>query len=199
MLRSCYSARVRFYSDQPARVHRIQWYWAEKTAKDMPFSTAFGTEIYDGKEFPPGQVGETHAPHTWTGGQPPYQVSSVGLCGTQEQWQTGCTAADPVPAMWPGTAIPRCCGRPPERGVGGVAYGGQVLIPIVALGGEGNAGQVAVLNPVIPLGGEGYWGWVGSPREALGGYGYGGIVRVETPTIPPECECPYLCDCDDCA
>lgn len=121
MLRSCYTADVRFFHDSK-KTRKVIWYFVPDDRPVLPFGHSFGSRIYDHDEAEPA-IGERFKPVPWRGGQLPCPESSNGLCGTEEQWQNGLSIHDPVPRAWPGTNIARCCGLPLVGSCGGIAIG----------------------------------------------------------------------------
>jgi hypothetical protein len=114
---------MRVYRDSDQTTD-VVWYFTQPNAPQMPFATAFGSQLWDRKEEPPLPVGEQFRPHPWRGGEPPFAVPVGGLCGSIEQWQDGASIADPVTPNYAGTSIPQCCNPPLQRPMGGLAVGG---------------------------------------------------------------------------
>lgn len=127
MMRSAYRAPMKYYFDSD-ETHNVDWYFVPSTNPPMPFASAFTSAIYDREELPPPPIGEQFAPVPWLGGRPPYAVSTGGICGTQAQWQEGCSITDPIPADYPNTSIPICCSPPPQNPQGGIAIGGNATV-----------------------------------------------------------------------
>ena len=122
-IRSCYTVPCRFYRDSPTNVGQITWYFQnDPKAKGLPFPSLFYSRIYDRHEWPQELVGELYGPAAWSGGLPPAEVGSGGLCGTSEQWAEGALLGDPLPLVYPGTLLPVCCGQI-GHSQGGVAIG----------------------------------------------------------------------------
>jgi hypothetical protein len=114
-----------FYRDQPEERTRVQWYFTADDAPPLPWSSSFGSRVWELTE-PQLPLGERLKPRKWAGGKPPYPVSIGGLCGDQEQWQQGALSTDPRPERWFLSVWPKCCVAPPPAGVGGTVFGGEV-------------------------------------------------------------------------
>jgi hypothetical protein len=101
----------------------VEWYFVPDDRETIPFPHAFGNAIYERDEEPESPIGEQFDPVPWRGGQPPCPEPSKGLCGTQAQWQRGLSTDDPVPGVYPGTLVPRCCPPPLVGCCGGLVIG----------------------------------------------------------------------------
>ena len=124
-MRAAYKSNMAFYRDDPSRLTPIQWYQVSGENAALPFATAFYSSVWEKKEGLPNPVlGEQFEPMTWTNGLPPYPVSSTGICGSGDRWENGCLTSDPMPLLWPGSNVPRCCKEPPVDAPGGLATGG---------------------------------------------------------------------------
>jgi len=120
---------MRFFRDD-ARKTRVEWYGLPDDigrpytqADAIPWAHMFGSRIYDRDEEPQEPIGEVYDPHPWRACSVPCEAGSGGLCGSQLQWEEGSAIADPLPANWPGTNVPRCCGVNVLACCGGLAIG----------------------------------------------------------------------------
>lgn len=93
----------------------------------MPWASVFGSRIYERSDEAQPAIGEKFSPVPWRTGKPPYPVPAGGICGTEHQWSGGASIADPLPPLWPGSSVPRCCSPPIETWTGGTAVGGRPL------------------------------------------------------------------------
>lgn len=122
VIRTCYSTDMRFFSDDPTKITRVDWY--KTTGPNMPFASSFGSKTYDRIEgLVPLPIGEVEGTQKWRGWNPPYPIDPGPPCGTSQQWAQGATAADPIPAQQPGSLLPVCCPPAPEGGLVGVGIG----------------------------------------------------------------------------
>lgn len=94
----------------------------------MPWPHSFGSRVWEYQEEPDPPFGELNGPRVWRGGQAPASAGELpGICGTPEQWANGVTDAGPIPPVYPGTAIPRCCSNKVVHFFGGTATGGNAV------------------------------------------------------------------------
>lgn len=112
---------MRFFRDSEES-RKVFWYFVPDDRPFMPFGSAFGSGLYDEVDIRQDQPGEI-GPREYYGGQPPCPSSASGLCGDQDQWTRGASIADPLPDVWPGTNLPKCCTPPLVGCCGGVAIG----------------------------------------------------------------------------
>jgi len=181
ILRSAYQVSIRAFSDDPEKVTQIRWYRARPKAQMMPWASSFGSRVWEERDGE-GQeaIGEVYGTSQWRGGQIPSAMPTGGLCGSERQWQQGATAADPIPATWPGTNIPVCCSKPERQDLGGIALGGEVASIIIEKpeGGIALGGEVASIIIEKPEGGIALGGEVASIiiEKAEGGIALGGEV-----------------------
>jgi len=139
---------MRLYQDSDLVVP-IEWFFVPADREVVPFSHAFGSRIYDRDDGPPPAIGEQYSPVPWRGGKPPGPVATGGLCGSAEQWSAGARVDDPLPDVWPGTQVSRCCKRPPNVAFGGEAVGGFGLLPVCCDGVTLPASVVFVVTVVV--------------------------------------------------
>ena len=92
----------------------------------MPWSSLFGSSVFDVGEENQPIVGERQHRHKWLGGLSPNPVSVGGICGTKEQWEQGSVSSDPILSKWPDQNVPVCCPRPPDGFNGGIGIGGSM-------------------------------------------------------------------------
>ncbi len=167
MLRSCYEAKMQFFKDDPS-TKKVVWYFVPKDRPCLPFATVFASRIYDRKEEPQLPIGELYAPVPWRGGQAPGPVAICGNCGDAAKWLEGVSIHDPLPEVFPGTNVPKCCCPPSPQFVGEGASGGifgQALTGEQASGGD-------VLEPFAgeqASGGEFYASYGFAGEQASGG------------------------------
>jgi len=114
-----------FYRGRPDLLTTVEWFWVDDATESIPWAHQFGSRVYelDGAEGPEEALGERYTPRPWRGGQKPCPTPAGGLCGTEEQWGNGLTAADAVNATHPGTSVPVCCDGPLVGSCGGLAIG----------------------------------------------------------------------------
>jgi len=130
MLRSCYTAKMRFYPSRPDVETEIQWYFVPDNRPALPIGSAFASRIYDREEEPQPEIGELFNPVPWRGGLPPRPVSDGGYCGTLRQWYNGLDYPPPPIIKYPGTLIPICCNPPIETAIGGEVVSGDSFASI---------------------------------------------------------------------
>lgn len=121
---------MRLYNDS-LDITEVQWYFVPDNTAGLPYETVFGSAIYDRSDAPEPVVGEQYVPHPWQGGLPPVTAGRGGLCGTASQWRNGALTTDPVPAFWPGSAIPVCCSDPIGALTGGIDLPGSFLVEVL--------------------------------------------------------------------
>jgi hypothetical protein len=124
---------MRFYHDSELAVP-VEWYFVPDDRDVIPWWHSFGSRLYERRDEPQLPLGERYEPVPWRGGNVPHLVSTGGLCGTREQWESGAAVDDPLPAAWPGTNVSMCCKRPRNVGFGGRALGGCGVIPVCCNG-----------------------------------------------------------------
>lgn len=107
-----------FYHDAPGVFQDVDWYFCGDETGQIEFPHMFYSRIYDIDEYPQDALGERYRPRRYRKGFKPYRVSFGGLCGSEEQWRDGASALDPLPPLYPGSHVPKCCSPPPEHDVG---------------------------------------------------------------------------------
>lgn len=132
LLRSCYSADVRFFTDSD-RTIRIHWYFVD--GPRLPFPTVYGSSnwVAENGEWVDilGEV--SPGPRPYRKGNRPAIATFLGVphyCGTPDQWANGCSIAD---AHYVGVADrdPCCPNAPPV----GLVFGLKAsMAPAVFLG-----------------------------------------------------------------
>lgn len=87
----------------------VQWYWAPKGSKPLPFPTRFTSETWDTVHWQCEGAGEDDltAP-IWYSGASPGPFKGRSWCGPAEWFISGCPSdAPPLPKNAQG--LPRCC------------------------------------------------------------------------------------------
>ena len=166
LLRSCYSTKIRPYSDSDNEVE-VDWFFCKPDAVVFPGQHCFGSlNWWDGLEAPvgPGEVYGELRPWRDGSADPFYQGQK--FCGNLSQFAGGASTSD-TPLSVNGDGVPQCCiGLP-----GGLQIGGQGSFAVrsggIMLGGEG---KFEVRSGGLALGGQGSF-WPSQGGLALGGQG----------------------------
>lgn len=169
---------MRFYSDDDFTVP-VEWYFVPDDRPYLTFSHAFMSRLYERDEFEQEHLGERYAPHPWRGGTVPSIVPTGGLCGTVDQWQNGTKFGTPLPDVYPGTTVSKCCKQPAQRPVGGFAMGHFKMTPVFEFkGGLGASGKFAgtsidtspcLVDALMPWSMRVRWFYMEGPCMALDG------------------------------
>ena len=126
-MRSAYEANFRFYRDA-GTLTRVVWYFVPGSSEVVPYCHPFFSRIYerlDNEDSP--DLGEQNTPIPWQGGLNPGAEATGGLCGSRDQWEKGARTSDPVPGLWPGTNLPKCCQKLYDVSIGGSGFGEPVV------------------------------------------------------------------------
>jgi len=176
---------MRFFHDSALPLP-VDWYFVPDNRPVLPYETAFYGRQYEIDELPQEHLGEIYRPRAWRGGEVPRTVGVTGLCGSEKKWANGASAFDAVLDKWPGTLVPRCCGKPPIVAIAGLGAGYFFsAITLTAIGGVGVGGKSVVLPEVItecldenpaPLQVTATWTFLHTDHDELDG-------RVETLTL----------------
>jgi hypothetical protein len=116
MLRSCYTADVRFFRDDP-RTTKIVWSFCDDQSNVLPFETFLYSRNWDDNQSAPeGVLGEVlGGSRPWRDGTPPYPVAAgAGVCGTAEQFKDGESVPPDPPPPVNVFGGPSCCPIPPH-------------------------------------------------------------------------------------
>jgi len=120
-MRSCYKSKIAFFSDDPASLTDVEWYFCAPNF--LPFPTIFNAYQYPDPDYPVPVLGEQATRTRWRGGNPPTPSPSGTPCGDRSIWLNGGNAATPIPGYYPGTNIARCCNPPPMGGIATLGTG----------------------------------------------------------------------------
>lgn len=121
-MRSCYSANVAFWRDNPTELSKITWYFVDPSVGVIPYATPFSSRTWDILEGIVPELGERATPRPWSAGNPPWGGPPGAVCGSEDDWTNGALSSDPDPPVWPGTRVPLCCPQPGVVATPGEAY-----------------------------------------------------------------------------
>lgn len=87
----------------------VNWYWAPKGSKPLPFPTRFTSETWDTVHWwNPGAGEDDMSLSTYSKGALPGPFKGLSFCGRPEWFQDGCPSdAPPLPKNADG--LPACC------------------------------------------------------------------------------------------
>lgn len=125
MLRSCYSTKMRFFSDHPEIESSVDWYFVDQTTPFLPFPTVFNSANWRNDKSLEPLLGEvTGASRPWRNGLPPGLYTGNHFCGTAQQFRDGIPAPVPIDRLTNGQPV--CCGSPLPTAfhLGGLLYEG---------------------------------------------------------------------------
>jgi len=129
MLRSCYSTRMRFFSDHPEIETLVHWYFCEPEAKVFPHRTVFNSGNWWNDKTFSGPLGEVAgAPRPWRNGQPPGPYDGQDFCGTPSMFLNGEPAPPSPPVERLANGVPTCCASDD----GGLLYSGTGTLVMIA-------------------------------------------------------------------
>lgn len=99
LLRSCYSTKMRFFSERPDVETLVHWYFCEPGAKILPYRTVFNSGNWWSDKNPDITLGEIPgSPRPWRNGQPPAPYAGQAPCGTDREFLFG-VPNPPVPPI----------------------------------------------------------------------------------------------------
>lgn len=70
MLRSCYTSKVRFFTNSALEVD-IRWFFCDDAAPSLPYETVFNSRNWDSVEDSKADIGEIRKVANWVDGSPP--------------------------------------------------------------------------------------------------------------------------------
>lgn len=178
IMRSCYTAQMRFYRDSDDEIP-VDWYFVPDDREYIRIEHSFMSRLYERTEEKVPPLGERYKPVPWRGGTVPHIVGTSGFCGSKDQWQNGSLIAEPLPDVWPGTTLSKCCGKPKIRRVGGIAMGHYHMNPVInPKGGMGGGGAIqahwvdvndCLVETLMPMAMQVRWIFIDGPDNALNG------------------------------
>jgi hypothetical protein len=189
-VRKGYTVGMRIFRDDPGLAVPVRWYFPEQQnelRQAIPYEHPFGSRSWDLESEYPLKLGEVFE-RQWHSGREEIDVRGIGLCGSIDQWENGCSNGDAVRPLNPGTGQPCCCGPGSLAITGGAAAGGpslQALNVLQEITGGAAAGRVPIIQEIA--GGAAAGSVDYGKKEITGGaagggptpFGLGKAVRVE--------------------
>jgi hypothetical protein len=109
LIRSCYTVNMSFFKNRPDIITRVQWYFANDTASELPFPTRFGSGNWASQKYRwpgPGEV--LPRQRRWYSGAANPNYLGLEPCGTDDQFLNG-TTYPPAPFPRYPDGVPTCC------------------------------------------------------------------------------------------
>lgn len=107
-IRSCYTAKMRFWVEGQVEEVEVEWYRPPEGAELLGKKTPFMSSVWrPDPDLAEGELGEVRAGHTWANGETPEDLN-VGIpCGPDAAWEGKPGNYPPLPKGSDGLSL--CC------------------------------------------------------------------------------------------
>lgn len=101
--------KMRFFKDDLGIETEVEWYYVPENRPVLPYFTPFRSGDWVLREEQP-ILGEVAGTRKYFAGNVADDLDGLGLCGSRDQWENGCSILDDIRPINPTTLQPCCCG-----------------------------------------------------------------------------------------